>query len=300
VAGEGGVRSRRAAAKPCARWRALDDSTLRSRRKRKQPPGPRESGGNDPVKAGSAGRRAKAPAGGGRRAAQAARWNETVVEERALVGGRRLGCGEAVVLDGTAAEAEPGGCQRGIGRKADIAGRSRQRASEATLHARRAADKAAVGKHGARGLRSRSSPETRGARIGERSELRLREIVRGVAGALKLEVRRQAKLHPMVRRAVARAGRKLRARRKPRWVTSGGSAQARRSRSRKATWLEETRGRESSSKRSARIERRLQKSVRRIFLAVRHGAEQSAARAAARWLEATHQPLTGRGRARGE
>jgi hypothetical protein len=95
--------------------------------------------------------------------------------------------------------------------KADPAGRSRQRASEATLHARRAADKAAVGKHGARGLRSRSSPETRGARIGERSGLRLREVARRVAGALKLEVRRQAKLHPMVRRAVARAGRKLRA-----------------------------------------------------------------------------------------
>ena len=64
---------------------------------------------------------------------------------------------------------------------------------------------------------------------------------------------------------------------------------------------------ESSSRRSARVERRLQKSVRRIFLAARRGVGQPSHEAtrdepsgAARWLEATHQPLTRRERARGE
>ena len=43
--------------------------------------------------------------------------DEPVAGESALVGGRRPGYGEAVVFDETAVEAEPGGCQRGIGRK---------------------------------------------------------------------------------------------------------------------------------------------------------------------------------------
>ena len=89
-----------------------------------------------------------------------------VAGESALVGGRRPGCGEAAVFDETAVEAEPGGCRRGIGRKIGPSGRSRQRASEATLHARRAVEEAAVGNHCAKGPSIEVPPDRRSGRIG--------------------------------------------------------------------------------------------------------------------------------------
>jgi len=78
-----------------------------------------ESGSNDPVKAGSARRgansrraRKRTLDSPGRKAASVRRKlpvrSEPVAEERALVGGRRPGCDDAVVFDETAAKAGPG------------------------------------------------------------------------------------------------------------------------------------------------------------------------------------------------
>jgi hypothetical protein len=72
---------------------------------------------------------------------------------------------------------------------------ARQRTSEAKLHARRAADKAAVGKHGVKEPRI-EAPKGHAVLDQDRAEPRLRPIDLGVVATLKLEVRRQAKLHP--------------------------------------------------------------------------------------------------------
>jgi len=108
--------------------------------------------------------------------------DEPVAGESALVEGRRPGCDEAAVFDETAAEAEPGGCQHGSGRKVGFARRSRQRASEATLHARRAVEEAAVGKHGAKGLLIEVPLKREVLESGERLELRLQRSTEGLQG----------------------------------------------------------------------------------------------------------------------
>jgi hypothetical protein len=216
--------------------------------------------------------------------------------KRSSLTGRRRRRGLAAASAGSVpsqkgAKAHPG--------KAGIAGWSRQRASEATLHARRAADKATVGKHGARGLRSRSSPETRGARI-ERAlgASALGDRPKGCGSLPKLEVRRQAKLHPMVRRAVVRAGRKPRMS-DHRRVGAGQKVAG-------------SKGFVAGGDARSGVEQRTECSCRASVAEVGEThlsrgeargnpvTEQSVTRPAARWLEATHQPLTRRDRARGE
>ena len=85
------------------------------------------------------------------------------------------------------------------------------RASEVTQHARRAGEEADVGKHGAKGPLIEVSTWTRSARIGRALGASAPVVERGVAAVPKLEVRRQAKLHPWFvgrrsRRARARGG----------------------------------------------------------------------------------------------
>lgn len=141
-------------------------------------------------------------------------------------------------------EAGPGGYQRGRCTVYAVCGVrtgwSRQRTSEAKLHARRAADKAAGGRHGLEEL-DQAPPGPGGARTGRFDP--------GVVAKLKLEGRRQAMLHRRLSKPSA-AGSKGLVANVPR------------------------RDRESGGTQGARVESRLQKSGRRICLAgtVRRGA----------------------------
>jgi len=163
-----GDRSLLAAAKPRARWRTVDDLAPRS-----------SSCG---VCHAAGGRRARARAVNAKACAAPAR--ETV-----LVEGRRPGVDEAVVFDETAAGAASGGSNGEIWLRGQVGSEgSRQRASEATSHARLAVDNAAVGRCIAEEHSIEAPPGPRGTTHTTR-----------VATRLKLKVRRQAKLHPGVR-----------------------------------------------------------------------------------------------------
>jgi len=144
-----------------------------------------------------------------------------------------------------------------------------------------------------RSLRSRSPPGRAVLESGERPGLRLRWSNEGLqrCRSWRFAVKRSSTRGPTVE---GRGGRE------PEAVFAGGSAQTGRSRARKRARLTGERDRESDGRRSARVERRLQKSVRRIFLAAKRGSGQPGSSGTAGWLEATHQPLTRRERARGE
>ena len=172
-----------------------------------------------------------------------------VLEERVLVEGRHPGFDGAVVLDGAAAEEEPSGGKRGSAERQDRAGLSWRRVPEAELHARCAADKVVAGRHSAEERFDRGS--TRSVRCSAQVVLQgfgRGELPSKVAAKRKLEVRRQARLHPgFVSSSVA-------------WPQGRGAGR--------------TRDRESGSVLGARVVSRLQKSERRIFPrgAVGHGA----------------------------
>jgi hypothetical protein len=89
----------------------------------------------------------------------------------------------------------------GFGRKAGAARRGpRQRASEATSQARLAVENAAVGRRSAEELLIEAPPGPRSVRPGGRLGPRPQTRCLGVTTTPKLEVRRQAKLHPGIRR----------------------------------------------------------------------------------------------------
>lgn len=105
-----GVRSRLAAAKSRARWRAVDDPA---------PPGRRESDGSEGARAREVEAKAEAAAAG----------------ERALVEGRRPGVGEAVVFDEMAVELVSGGFRpEGSAERPDWLGRGRDAGRQRLRH----------------------------------------------------------------------------------------------------------------------------------------------------------------------
>jgi len=138
--GENDVRSRPAAAKPWVRWRVLDD----------------------PVNLVSRGR-----ASGYLEHAEQGRAHSS--REGVLVSATRLS------LTRRRQRRSPAAAGADRIERSDRAGRSWRRMPEAKLHARRAVDKAAVGRHGAEGLSIEALPDLRGARFRRGWGLRLRE-----------------------------------------------------------------------------------------------------------------------------
>jgi hypothetical protein len=213
------------------------------------------------------------------------------VEERVLVGGRRPGPGDGVVFDEATVAVGSGGCRRGLGRKVGQSG------SLATEGVRGGAARSArwrtpsSGGTARRGLRSRPCQDHA---VLVRSALGLSSRKPGpsVAEKPKLEVRRQAKLHPAVRRRKTTRAR-------AHIVRAGGSRQMqaeRRSRRREAAGPERSRGcrRESGGMQGARVVSRLQKSERRIFLEAMSKAGRPVGDEAQRWPGSSPQPLTRR------
>jgi hypothetical protein len=155
------ARSRPAAAKPQVRWRIFDDLV-------------RSSGGS------ASRRRVKQ-----RRRGYSSREGVLAAAKRPSLTRRRWR--RSLAVTGHVVGWGPGPMRNGHGNVSD--GWSRQRSSEAKLHARRAAEKAAVGKHGVEEL-DQAPPGPGCARTGLYDS--------GVVAKLKLEGRRQAKLHPRI------------------------------------------------------------------------------------------------------
>jgi hypothetical protein len=178
-----GDRSRLAAAKPGVRWRAVDD------------PAPRGGCASSIPEEGASPGGASRPAG-----------------ERALVEGRRPGVGEAAVFDETAAEAVPGGFAGKVRPKGRIGSRGIATEGVRSYVASSARGRQRRSREVQRGgAFDRSSARTARHHAHRRLPGVTRKSARSgrVAARLKLEVRRQAKLH-------------LGAHRKP--LAEGGSA----------------------------------------------------------------------------
>lgn len=164
-------------------------------------------------------------------------------------------------LTRSAAEREPGDRRRGTDREVGPERGGRDRGRQKHRFVLDAAENAAIGKRRAKGL-SIGAPHQVARRSNRTLErgLGLGKAPRRVEARRKLEARRQAKLHPVVRRSNGRA----------QAPKGGGRASA----SRRATGSKDAAaGRRARSgigqQAGARFEIRLQKSGRRIFLAGR-------------------------------